>query len=437
MNLKFRKHLAIAAAALVGVVLTCALTWVLYPRPVFHPEDLLPADDTLILLQNINRTLVVILEKRVPVLATLPAYKNGASAALVSLPGGKRAWILFEPPAQPGIDRPTIRATDPAAMTLLAGQTPRLQSDPSFAPLAETTNDVPSWIFLRFRDLPGVETQGMLHIPDEPVLIGLTKNGLQIAVHGNDARTGTLRSGVVVAEPRPFLIVQAADLRTFITGAGSALDSTLRPVLQGLLEQAVHDLFGSDVSARYDLLPLTQHESAVQIAQSDSGWLVAFSGSTDDADTLEDATDRLHAARRSMLQSVKRIDRRLDDQFSILSVSADETVIREEEGRDGLWRIRSTSRGNAGLFSAERGNQFVLSNDQRMLQSIIRRNTPGLPPDLSKASASGFMDIAATNAILKDYLPDAAGEGIPLAGSGGIVQWNLRSRGDVKILTIR
>lgn len=263
-------------------------------------------------------------------------------------------------------------------------------------------------------------------VPDDP-------DGRDVPLAGITLPRKSLLLPLIPSFPQAFFVVQAADLRLLAQHVNTVLNDAYDPA-GAHLTKAIHDFFGTDISPRYDILPMLEQETIVQVATTSSGYFFIVQGSMDDADTLETTLDRLHAGRRSQLSSAKRMERQLDDTFAIVSLQPGE--IMEEEKKQGLWTVRTTSGQGKGLSTAQNGRQFAISNDAAMLQSVLT-STTGNPRPASDVWARGIMERASMESLLQSYLPTFQMEKTPFVGTGSAMQWELIRRGSETGLRLR
>lgn len=151
------------------------------------------------------------------------------------------------------------------------------------------------------------------------------------------------------------------DLNTMLAHDDAAL-------LESIVRKHVRDVFGSDVSFTYDILPLLQ-TPAMLMSSASGGFLLAGSA---EEDLLQAILPRLHASVRTVLprMTIKRYE---IGQFSAHVVMEDQGGIIEETWTTEGYDITRTGpkNGSGGFLTAVRDTFFFLSNERSLLEAHL------------------------------------------------------------------
>lgn len=146
-------------------------------------------------------------------------------------------------------------------------------------------------------------------------------------------------------------------------------------VLEGLLSNAI-TTFGEGVSFRYDILPLLEEPSSIQLSNSGGTLHVLLSGSMNRVKMLHTILDRLHTEFARTLPSSTITKRILDKRFSSIDIRHDVRSIEQSQSTVDGWLVHQTTlAGNAkGLTTATQGNRFLLgTTTQGVLHAIAHQ----------------------------------------------------------------
>lgn len=177
-------------------------------------------------------------------------------------------------------------------------------------------------------------------------------------------------------------------------------------LLQSIVLQRVRDVFGTDVSFTYDVLPLLQ-APAILMSSTSGGFLLAGSA---DEHVLQEILPRLHGSVRTVLPH-STINRYEIGQFSANVVMEDQGGIIEERWPAEGYDITRTGpkNGSGGFLTAVRNRFFLLSNDRNLFQANLM--PPGNPfPGDGRVQAGGIVskeriDALRAGSALFSFLP--------------------------------
>ena len=391
----------------------------LLPRAMTDAADVLPAEQTLFLIENAN---LETLESWRAWMALPPPPKDssGATLALLAM-GDERAWIMMredltrDPPF-------VITAPNPAAAALVRSGRNRLGSTPAFVALRnERTPGTWAWWNSSL-----LQDSTLLPSP----LIDNLRAG-SIARHGDETTIAVLPRQAPVASREAMPDVPESDLSIGLQEPArvlAVLRETLPPETtlpaEGLLRHRLQSAWGERVSMTGDIGPLLHHPAVFTLERSNSGTAMTLKG-TGDADLETRLSDLFARAHVGGVPAI--VDRRIIEGFTIDEVRQGTDALRDETVEQGGWTawIRSQGPGRA-LCAARRYDAYVLSNDREACLAAMSRSRE------SAAISAGVIPVAVGH-IDPPLLAEL--RTLELPGLLGIILRELPDRGAVWTVT--
>lgn len=429
------RHVSIGLSTLAGAAIVLALVWLTYPSRQEQPEDLLPAEHTLLYARIAAQDDLAQLATWFPALDGVPKNPLPQAAALVRVSPQETAWITFDAPT--GLHRaPSAHATNTHALALL-------RTGPSLGNA------------LTYRILRGSPQEGsLLYLADAraahtahpftnwlqiggPMIVERTASGVTIALQTAQYPSDRIEPRVPLAFARPVLIFSVAEPRTLLAALLAAVDGSITAPAEGWLREALKSILGEDVSMPFDLAPLLAGPTTLQVGPAlpgqDRPALLQGIGADD-----EDVSARialLHDRFRAASPAIEERHRLLDTGRTFDDLRLDPTAIEDRRETVSGWEMRVTEhRGGRMLATALLGEQFIISTNADALLAVLH-GTNGqfaLPiPGESTPVAGGFVDAAALSPLLRELLP--AGTRIPPAH---LYRWSAAQNGGRILLTV-
>ncbi len=431
MHLTFSKQAALGLGAFLVVTGTFAATWLSLPKPVIDAARFVPAKETVAFFRNLTKESASTFAKNFPILDQVPLTNTPSSVAILKTGSGLVGWAILEP--QEGKNPFVIHTSDPAFDAMLQTVDAPLGRSYAYASLLpEPTDTVSGW--LRFPDISLSRTSALAPLIrlDHPAMISETADGVRIRFSTpTDMHMPALGSGPKEIFARPLFIFHVSNAAAFL----ETLKHTLQPqpllVSETLLREALTSLFGKDLSPAYDLPPLLRGMTTIGAALSDDSQSlrVVLEGQLRDRKDL----DHLTTLFRSTLGSVTRTTQTFDEKFHWSDIRKDTNMIEEIESKENGWSITSIRQKETGraLWSAVRGNRFILSNDKDALQKSVSQESSTLSAsDTKPPSGLGLIDTKAASAFLSRRAPTIwPNREIP-SGTGGYLKWKITDDGD-------
>lgn len=419
-----RLIIALAAAPGIAVVVLAAI---LFPRTAsYGPADVLPAERTLLYMENADTQTIDRLGFLLPVLHTMTDVGVDAAAALIRHDDGSAHWLLFGRDAS---GNPDMRAANPATLTLI-GTGARLRNDAGFRALAQGRPGTGSWIYVR-------DAQEHLALPDTlqqpvgPLAIAATDDDMRIMWQADTmARPLSAAFGDTGSNPVVFRL-QTGDAERALGDLAGMLNGRTMLAYEAALRSWFARTFGTDLSLAYDLAPLVRGQSSVTVVQTGSGTHALLEAASDRAGILLDA---LHAGATASIGGAQHMDRTFDENFRIRHVRAGTETASSSQELNG-WLLQSTERDGKGVYSALKGERFMLSTDEQLLRTamdtIAAPHDDGLP---GMTVARGELRGDQARTLLQTGLP---GEELPLPPdllSSPLLRWELVRSGNLSVL---
>jgi len=388
------KHAAIGAITFVIVCAIAAGVVFLYPRAEAQPAAFLPADNIIALWKGLNEADAATLKLWLPALAQLPTPAPGDTVALVNAPDNSVGWITFKPTLGSGRMPFVVTSSSPQFAALVAEtQSAPLHAHPAYLALARQRSSADAWLFYN----PTLVTQQSTAFPwlklQSP--IGLTWNAqsmkISLSTSATTPRLPVIRPQMELAGNTRFAM-QFATLSRWMPAIQQAIDPTEASILSGVFQATIQRLLGETATLTYDLLPLVERESSVQIVPTLNGSAFVLRGTVRETSALEAHLAALHTSVRNAQSAIRREQRQLDDTFAsdILGFDdgAKQTRTRSIEG----WEMQVTGSGKLLLATATDGTTFIVSNSIDALEAQLR--SPITLPAIESASlvARGTLD---------------------------------------------
>ena len=153
-----------------------------------------------------------------------------------------------------------------------------------------------------------------------------------------------------------------------------------------LFQNEVEHLLGNDVNLRFELLPLLQKPSSLELVIA-SGSIVQFDleGTMRNSEFLKLTIERLHKSVRTLLTNTAIERRNFEQGFSALIARvSDKAVVTQTKDSNGWQTVETLTASGTGLFTARWDDRFIISNDSEHFHSQIS----GLVPHLSGIPSS-------------------------------------------------
>lgn len=427
-------YIAIGVAAFAGLCASIALS-LLWFAPQSSPADLLPAKNVTALFSRITKENARPFIEEFPQLASVPLPSASPSAlALVRLDSGTDGWILFTRQSIPGKPSFAVSASSPEMLALLSHTSTPLSASPDYRMLEESDASALA-AHLRFPAL--TQPQHPLFRRFAPVTSPLSmtigSGGITIAWPHEKAETSTLSHIAPPVFDQELLTLQTSDGTDPL---GSIIDRISREdalVLQGALTGMLKEIFGDDLSPRYDLLPLMEHEYALHLAGSYDHPRFVLRGGAPEARTH---VEKLHALFAAHVPVSESRTHAFDDGFVMTDIRRLEDAVEDVASREHGWDVRRTTTGSGtALISALRGSDFILANDET---GFARALTDGdsLRTDRHTV-ARGATDIEAFRAFLHALAPTLIEEQArPLFSLTGMTEWTLLRENGFSVMKI-
>ncbi len=427
MKFSFRLQLIIGTATALCAMLIGVATYVLRTASAYTPADLLPADATIAFFSNADQSLTQSIESFLPLVHRIPLDDERADIALVRMVNGKEAWIRFAASNIPGRSA-NITASDQEALTLLQTDHKGLSQSEDFASLSSTYMTGNTWIYLKN---PARDASFFLPVtmPTGPVSIAFSNNDARIAWVSDDDASMPIIKGLPSVDAQ--LVVRTGNMQKWLEHMKTSLNSTQRSAYEAILRQKVQNMFGADISAIYDLLPLLDGPGT--LAMNDDAILLE---GTSDAST-KDILEKLHKGFRSTATSALRITQTFDEKFSIDTLQAETNAIKEEALEKNGMNIRMTTDSVSGrsFATAHHDDHFIISNSIPLFHQFTEQSANMSKTDI-RAVAAGIVVQNAANDLLAPHLPGESWMNNLPSGSGGILHWELLQNRTVKMLRL-
>lgn len=436
----------IGSAIIVSILVVLALSLTPYG---IQPQEMLPPETSAILIGSDSALLP--LWQTVTNDASITA--NHAAIAFLTPETGSAGIITFDRKEE-GTDYEStvgsfgIRFSDMALQHHVRQSGKALSSDARFRLLASRLPRNTSWLFLRKQVIPLPKTPtdialfgALIGTTAEAMGISRIENGWMANIY--DTHVSDLRWNAPTTVPymeNPILILSTANASAAIQETLSALPANTSAILEGLIAKRMADFFGTALSMEYDIRPLLERPTSVQLSSSGGGVQFLLTGSMDIGSDLTASMARLHDIYDDTLPTAHVIRRTPDPRFPSSDVRDDPALIRQSEEILQEWTVHDTSSENGRVFvTAVRGSQYMMSND---LSSVRRAITmpvqqPNFPETGTQGTAfvaGGQANMPALERLIRTILPDAPFTELPLRDT---MQWSIERSGKLRSVVLK
>ncbi|MBI3618635.1 hypothetical protein HY213_01205 [Candidatus Peregrinibacteria bacterium] len=461
-------HFSLAIATLLGGLLLffgVGLVVFFAKHRSIDPPAMLTAKETVAYLAHVHRSDLDRYAAWVPVLQNVPKEPGLMSVAVVrgeSGPArpvagsdGQLHWRLFEENDKG--EAQNMRSDLPTQPENTIDAKDALSSLEAFQTLRGHTTHNEGWMFVDLKTLlqgSSTSLDGVLRsflATSSYALMSASPGQFSIVVlsEGRMSEAGIDPSFPLPDSQPDTIIASAAPLAQWLA-VSSMVPTQTTILLEGLWTARMHSIFGEETSVRYDLAPLLTHESTlfVRSTQSGAGLHFLLSGSADGK--ILSAQLSLLRRRALAMTTPVRVERRTFDRgfTSAILKSAPEGTRNVSRDRNG-WHIATLSGADAigALATAQRGREFILSNDRSWLEYYIEHETASndatfTPPvnnhPTATLLAAGRMDGASLRSLAAAFpvvpLQSTVFPGIDHAD--GKFSWAVEQEGPVMRLTV-
>lgn len=271
----------------------------------------------------------------------------------------------------------TLNASSPEVLQQVHHQQDSLNTDTTFRKLAIEHGYGTPWTYLPSSSLQRsvniLSRIGKALLVEDSNAIAVTYDGDAIHIAHTQERSGFANTPMRIPNmPDAFLRASGRNFAGSFYTLMNNLPEDDAVILEGVLATTLTTL-GERVSFRYDLLPLLEQPSTIQIDSSGSLLNVLIDGSMDDTIQLQTILDRVHTAYENSLPSSTITKRILDKRFSSIDIRHDDTMLERNQYTTNGWLIRSTmlSGRKRGLVTATRGSAYLLSSTAAAITHAI------------------------------------------------------------------
>ncbi len=406
----------------------------------------LPADSTVAFFRHMTANDERIFAAWFPLLTKGSIVKE-ATVALLTDAQKNIEWIAYEPGAgqkNMRIDGVGVLASGPAVPGILGKQTMLLSQSVPYLSFTACTDPRPFAAFVRLprepeSPSPWMDVVAALRPSPSFACITRADASATLQLYGDTPAAAAPSSipsvSLSLPSPAPSLALRAGAPGDLLRQYMASLPRDRALLTRALWEKEIGSLFEQGLSMDYDILPLLQHDTSIY-ANTGTAPLpqLMLTGRMDDADALAAIINRLHAQMRAGLGKSIVLNRTIEN-YPASIVKADESHIEEQAGTLGNWQLRVTAErtGSGGLWTGQRGGDYVISTRKDWLESLLESPQQILLPQVpGGAVAQGMIGRADAAAL---FSPTPSLTDLPLrvlldGGTRGIV-WSIGQQENV------
>lgn len=444
------KHIALGTLSLLGILVASATVWFLFPKKQMQPEDLLPADRTVLFLHLKDAKDLPTLAAWFPILREVPPSPLLAAAALLALDRGEHAWVFFYRPSTAQRSPLLVQTSSPQALRFLrlpgeeasARSFLPLQRAPAYRAVRSGGN-TDTRLFLGSPFLarePSYALDALLPLR-APLHVHLGASGTTITSVTKDLPgREVLPMEIPLAFADPLLVFGTVHPAALLAHAHASLLPSVTVPFVAIARAMLRDLFGEDLSPAYDLLPLLGQSAILQIgpATGSGKTSILLQGAIDDRADTKRRLEMLHERFRETLPVNQVVSRSFEGDRSFEDVRQSESGTEVLQRTTQGWEMRETRhRGSRRVFvTALSGNRSILSTSSEAVDAFldVRYGRLMLPPSAGPGiiQSGGRADALFLRGLLAFLLPDVLPP--PLSGT---YRWSVVRQHDRVTLTVR
>lgn len=427
----------ISTLACAGVILAGAILWLVYPVQQIYPEDLLPADKTILFLDLPEPEDLPGLAEWFPVLRDIPDPPP-RSAALVTPGNGRAEWIFFDT-AFPGT-APRARAQSEETLKLL-GSGARLRMAADFRTLLSGSHSH-ARLFLSPPSplLPHPTILEPVMTADAAFAAEQTASGISLSTFIRETGTHRALSPVLpLAFEHPTLILAGSDALKQIGALATLLPDALPTAARGSLEQTIADALGPDISMTYDIVPLLKGNALIETGM-DAGRersLFVLGGFLPDAAKNTLLLDKLRSSFVRTLPVSEIVHRAFEKGRTFDDIRANPEALEKNQEQVNGWDVQTirSPQTNREFTTAQQSERAFIGTSRSAVLAMLDGTGSALHLPYSTAGtivAGGLIDFSAMQSLLQFFLPSS----VTLPESGGTYRWSVMEQGKVMRIMI-
>ena len=427
---KHLKQAIISSLALAGVILAGAILWLVYPVQQIHPEDLLPANKTILFVDLPQPEALSKLAQWFPVLREIP-NPPPRSAALV-LPGNGRAeWIFFGFPDE----APGARTQREETLKLL-GSGAALSASADFRTLVgHDRTHTRLFLSLPSPLLPYPTIFEPLTALRSPLGVAQTASGVTLSTIVNRASGYPALSPVLpLAFEHPTLVLAGSDALKQIGAVAALLPDALTLSARGSLEQAIADTFGPDISMTYDIVPLLGENALIETGMDADAQhsLFVLGGSLSDTAKNTVLLEKLRAGFSRTLPVSEQIHRAFEKGRTFDDIRANPDALEKNQEQVNGWDVHTirSPQTNREFTTAQQSERTFVGTSHSAVLAMLDGTGSALHLPYSTAGtivAGGLMQYSAMQSLLQFFLPSS----VTLPDKEGTYRWSVSEEGRV------
>ncbi|MCB9808196.1 hypothetical protein H6770_02965 [Candidatus Peribacteria bacterium] len=379
MHHTIRASILIVAAMVGSALVLLGLIWMATTMSILasEPADFLPSSQTEVLVHMPTEADLKFWGERYPFLQELNPESLYAFA-VVAVGDTKEVIAFHTDTSQPHtIGHFGIQVSNETVLPLLTSQRHTLGKYAVYKTMRTSLAAKTPWTFVRMTPASSYELRSIqtLFMGKERELgYSLSPSALRLMhVQQENPLLADMATTVPYASER-ILAINIANAPQKWSTWKETMTTSDSIVTEGLLRSLTSHL-GSNVSFTFDILPLLQQPSVLQVSASGGILSTLLSGSMDNREHLNAIMERLHASYAQTLQSTRVTKRVLDKRFSSIDLRYDKkSILYMYEPLYG-WSVTSTSvaPGEHGLFTAVKGSQYIMTERRSTMLSALQQ----------------------------------------------------------------
>ena len=415
-------------------------------------SEILPARETILLIEQPNVEAIERLQKWFPMLTDVEVSETTEAIALVRLPNEQIELLIFARGKQTqdtnaimeSFSPFTVLSSSQEVLMLLQHTKGFLSQFAPFQDLTRVRNRESTWAYIRTdamtlsSELQEDLSRSLLFTNARFVGITQEQNGLRI-----DATDQTIEIGKYISRPSilwsaeaPLLSVHLQDPTVAFSSLLNHISEQEKTISQGLLAKQIYDALGQGISIEFDILPALRNEVALELWKGESGEIQFIVGT--ETNTAKEATEleeKIRLSVRGQTLSTEIRTRLFDGRFPAKDIRIAQQDSEQEPEQIGDWIVWSNE--SETIITALNDKQIVVSNSKKLLETLRAPAPSTNEGQTAFLISEGQIHIHDLLKTLQTIVPSLNKEAILTIPQDRIIHWKTTGRDHMRSIQIK
>jgi hypothetical protein len=422
--------LSVSFIAIIAIVAAAILAWWWFTLRALSPLDVLPSG-TLAYLHKPSGELLTLVDQHIPRVAV---KEQGELLGMAIVQDGTVLRVVEFKASDPVVNKNEgdygLFSVDQEDMAYINNNGATLKQ--LLQPWYNAPTDNRSWAYLS----PDILQQSLATLQTiNTMLPGYKQHGIVLQIQADGYSLASKNMGAASNPPQQVFPLHPRAISYAYTHSLKNWLNTFPDFSEQNLSSAIHSwtkkMFGSDISARYDVLPSLMNDAALQFVLQEDGNTVPIIITSSHQ---KDVTDRMHNAVYASLPKGEIVERELE-QFTARYLQGSVDDVRQEIKNMHGYTVQITvnPQTNMGLCTAYRTGQMVVSTNADVCLQYIEQLKAR--PLFSKRGVSSQGVIIGHSTMLPNVLQQFSEELISIQPDNKPLRWTVGSNGTQQVVT--